>query len=230
MRLLLVEDDMELRRMLGNFLAAENYEVVCAADGEEALERWKQHPYDLVLLDLMIPGISGMEVMRQIRKSSTVPIIIVSAKDTDSDKTVGLGLGADDYITKPFSVTEVLARIKANIRRNTQYAGTPEPEQTTLEIGDLVMGLEDYSVTKKQRKIELTAKEYDILKLFLQNPKKVYTKEQIYSLVWNDAYFGDENAVHVHISRLRNKIEDNPREPRYIVTVWGIGYKLGELL
>lgn len=230
MRLLLVEDDIEISLMLKNYLATENYEVVHAADGAEALEKWKQNFYDLVLLDLMIPKINGMEVMQQIRKNSTVPIIIVSAKDTDSDKTLGLGLGADDYITKPFSITEVLARIKANIRRNTQYSNTSEPKQKTLKIGDLVMKPDDYSVTKKQEKIDLTAKEYEILKLFLQNPKRVYTKEQIYSLVWNDAYFGDENAVNVHISRLRNKIEDNPREPKYIITVWGIGYKLGDLL
>lgn len=230
MRLLLVEDDMEISQMLKNFLETENYEVVSAVDGEEAYEKWNENSYDLVLLDLMIPKISGMEIMQHIRESSTVPIIIVSAKDTDSDKTLGLGLGADDYITKPFSVTEVLARIKANIRRNTQYSNILESKQTTLEIGDLVMGLDDYTVTKKQEKLDLTAKEYEILKLFLQNPKKVYTKEQIYSLVWKDAYFGDENAVNVHISRLRNKIEDNPREPKYIITVWGIGYKLGELL
>lgn len=230
MKLLLVEDDIEISLMLKNYLATENYEVIHAADGAEALEKWKQNFYDLVLLDLMIPKINGMEVMQQIRKNSTVPIIIVSAKDTDSDKTLGLGLGADDYITKPFSITEFLARIKANIRRNTQYSNTSEPKQKTLKIGDLVMEPEDYSVTKKQEKIDLTAKEYEILKLFLQNPKRVYTKEQIYSLVWNDAYFGDENAVNVHISRLRNKIEDNPREPKYIITVWGIGYKLGDLL
>ncbi len=230
MRLLLVEDDMEISQMLKNFLETENYEVISAADGKEAYEKWNENSYDLILLDLMIPKISGMEVMQYIRESSTVPIIIVSAKDTDSDKTLGLGLGADDYITKPFSVTEVLARIKANIRRNTQYSNTLESKQTTLEIGDLVMGLDDYTVTKKQEKLDLTAKEYEILKLFLQNPRKVYTKEQIYSLVWKDAYFGDENAVNVHISRLRNKIEDNPREPKYIITVWGIGYKLGELL
>ena len=230
MRLLLVEDDMEISQMLKNYLTTENFEVVSAVDGEEAFEKWNQNSYDLVLLDLMIPKISGMEVMQHIRESSTVPIIIVSAKDSDSDKTLGLGLGADDYITKPFSVAEVLARIKANIRRNTQYSNTSEPKQKTIGVGDLIMGLDDYSVTKKREKVDLTVKEYEILKLFLQNPKKVYTKEQIYSLVWNDVYFGDENAVNVHISRLRNKIEDNPREPKYIVTVWGIGYKLGDFL
>ena len=138
-------------------------------------------------------------------------------------------MGADDYITKPFSVTEVLARIKANIRRSTQYATGIAGQQSLLKTGGLIMNLEDYSITKNGDKVELTSKEFEILKLFLQNPKKVYTKEQIYSFVWKDAYFGDENAVNVHISRLRNKIEDNPREPQYIITVWGIGYKLGDM-
>ncbi len=185
--------------------------------------------YSIVLLDLMIPKISGMEVMKTIRASSTVPIMIISAKDTDSDKTLGLGLGADDYVTKPFSVTEVLARIKANIRRNTQYAAVADAEGERITKGELTLNTDDYSVTKNGKKIELTAKEFEILRLLMKNPKKVYTKEQMYSMVWNDAYMGDENAVNVHISRLRNKIEDNPREPNYVVTVWGIGYKLGDV-
>ncbi len=226
-KILLVEDDMEISTMLKNFLMTENFEVVTACDGESACQKFFADRFSLVLLDLMIPKMSGMEVMAKIREHHTVPIIILSAKDSDSDKTLGLGLGADDYITKPFSVTEVLARIKANIRRNTQYTASAEAQQV-LTRGCLVMNLSDYSVTKDGDKIELTAKEFEILKLLLQNPKKVYTKEQIYSMVWNDTYFGDENAVNVHISRLRNKIEENPREPQYILTVWGFGYKLGE--
>ena len=229
MKILLVEDDTEISEMLKNFLITENYEVVTAYDGESACERFFADEYSIVLLDLMIPKISGMEVMKTIRASSTVPIMIISAKDTDSDKALGLGLGADDYVTKPFSVTEVLARIKANIRRNTQYAAGTAAEQDIITIGDLVLNTGDYSVSKGGRKIELTAKEFEILHLLMKNPKKVYTKEQMYSLVWKDAYMGDENAVNVHISRLRNKIEDNPRDPKYVVTVWGIGYKLGDL-
>lgn len=228
MKLLLVEDDVEISDMLRKYLEMENFEVICAEDGESACAKFDEEQYSLVLLDLMIPKLNGMEVMQYIRKNSTVPIIIVSAKDTDSDKSLGLGLGADDYITKPFSVTEVLARIKANIRRSTQYTNYSIQEEI-LAAGDIVMNLGDYSVIKNNERIELTAKEFEILKLFLKNPKKVYTKEQIYSLIWNDAYLGDENAVNVHISRLRNKIEDNPRKPKYIITVWGIGYKLGEV-
>lgn len=227
-KILLVEDDIEISNMLKNFLMTENYEVVTAFDGESACSKFFSDTFELILLDLMIPKMSGMEVMAKIRERHTVPIIIISAKDTDSDKTLGLGLGADDYITKPFSVTEVLARIKANIRRSTQYAKGAAERQQVLKRGGLSMNLNDYSVTKKGNKVELTSKEFEILKLLLQNPKKVYTKEQIYSLVWRDAYLGDENAVNVHISRLRNKIEDNPRSPQYIVTVWGIGYKLGD--
>ena len=229
MKILLVEDDTEISDMLRNFLISENFEVTAAFDGESACGEFFADEYSLVLLDLMIPKKSGMEVMRSIREKSTVPIIILSAKDTDSDKTLGLGLGADDYITKPFSVTEVLARIKANIRRTTQYAAGNAREETVLKRGALSLDINDYSVLKKGERKELTAKESEILKLLMQNPKKVYTKEQIYSHVWNDAYFGDENAVNVHISRLRNKIEDNPRDPRIVVTVWGIGYRLGDV-
>ena len=229
MKILLVEDDTEISDMLRNFLISENFEVTAAFDGESACGEFFADEYSLVLLDLMIPKKSGMEVMRAIREKSTVPIIILSAKDTDSDKTLGLGLGADDYITKPFSVTEVLARIKANIRRTTQYAAGNAREETVLKRGALSLDINDETVWKNGDRLELTAKEFEILKLLMQNPKKVYTKEQIYSHVWNDAYFGDENAVNVHISRLRNKIEDNPRDPRIVVTVWGIGYRLGDV-
>ena len=195
MKILLVEDDIEISTMLKNFLITENFEVITALDGESACEKFFSDNFSLVLLDLMIPKMNGIEVMSKIREHNTVPIIIISAKDTDSDKTLGLGLGADDYITKPFSVTEVLARIKANIRRSTQYAMGTSMEQPVITQGVLSMNLNDYSVKKNGKEIELTAKEFEILKLLLQNPKKVYTKEQIYSLVWNDAYLGDENAV-----------------------------------
>lgn len=229
MKILLIEDDMEISEMLKSFLASEGFEVVTACDGEMACEKFFEDTYSLVLLDLMIPKIDGMKVMHRIREKSMVPIIIVSAKDSDSDKSLGLGLGADDYVTKPFSVTEVLARIKANIRRSTQYASGLGSEEHSIARGELVLDTDDYSVMKNGEKIELTAKEFEILKLFMTNPHKVYTKEQIYASVWKDAYLGDENAVNVHMSRLRNKIEDNSRSPKYIITVWGIGYKLGEV-
>lgn len=198
MKVLLVEDDTEISEMLKNFLMTENFEVVTAYDGESACEKFFADTYSIVLLDLMIPKISGMEVMKTIRASSTVPIIILSAKDTDSDKTLGLGLGADDYVTKPFPVTEVLARIKANIRRTTQYTAPAVVENDIITKGGMELNTSDYSVMKNGEKIELTVKEFEILKLLMKNPKKVYTKEQMYSQIWNDAYLGDENAVNVH--------------------------------
>ncbi|MBS6396646.1 MAG: response regulator transcription factor [Clostridiales bacterium] len=227
---MLIEDDAEIRELLTNYLTAENFDIICAADGQEACEQFDRAEFSLVLLDLMIPRISGMDVMQHIRKKSVVPIIIISARDSETDKSLGLGLGADDYMTKPFSVVEVLARIKANIRRTTQYDQSSMAVPVQLTAGDLVMNLSDHTITKNGKPVELTAKEFDILQLFMQNPKKVYTKEQIYSLVWNEVYYGDENAVNVHISRLRNKIEDDARKPKYVLTVWGIGYKLGAVL
>ncbi len=230
MKILLVEDDIEISSMLKSFLETENFEVTASYNGKDACQKFFMDKYSLVLLDLSIPGISGMEVLKNIRETSTVPVIIISAKDSDSDKTLGLGMGADDYITKPFSVTEVLARIKANIRRSTQYAADASnpAEETIIKKGCLEINTNNYSVYKNGNKIELTIKEFEILKLLFLNPKKVFTKEQIYSSVWNDAYLGDENAVNVHISRLRNKIEDDKKNPVYIVTVWGIGYKAGD--
>lgn len=229
-KILLIEDDPDIRSMLKRCLTDENYDVTCASNGQEACRLFGQAAFHLVLLDLMIPKISGLDVMQRIREQSVVPVLILSAKDSEADKTLGLSLGADDYITKPFSVTELLARIKANIRRTTQYDQTPADTPSILTAGALSMNLSDHTVTKDGAGIELTAKEYEILRLFLKNPKRIYTKAQIYALVWQDAYCGDENAVNVHISRLRNKIEDDPRNPRYVNTVWGIGYRLGECI
>ena len=227
-RILLVEDDAEISEMLRDYLRTENYAVDCAFDGCEACGKFDASAYHLVLLDLMIPKVSGMEVLRHIRAHSFVPVIIISAKDTESDKALGLGLGADDYIAKPFSVVEVLARIKAALRRTNQYDSRAASAPSVLTAGELTMNLSDYTLTKNGRTVELTAKEFEILRLLMRNPRKVYTKEQIYTQVWNDAYYGDENAVNVHMSRLRNKIEDNPRNHKYVITVWGIGYRLGD--
>lgn len=227
MKLLLIEDDKEISEMLKDFLRTENFEVDIAFDGEQACQTFQNENYDLVILDLMLPKLNGLEVIKRIRRQSIVPILILSAKDKDADKILGLGLGADDYITKPFSPTEVLARVKATLRRTTQYTSTAAAAPILIHVGRLEMNLESHSVKKGGTSINLTAKEFEILRLLLENPKKVYTKAQLYSLVWQDDYLGDENAVNVHISRLRTKIEDDPRNPQYILTVWGIGYKLG---
>ena len=228
MKLLLVEDDTEISEMLRNFLEAENFEVDAAFDGACAIRIFEENQYDLVILDLMLPVLNGLEVIKRIRKQSIVPILILSAKDKDTDKILGLGLGADDYITKPFSPTEVLARVKANLRRTMQYAQTGPEVLPTLCTGELELNQENHIVKKNGAEIELTAKEYEILRLLLQNPQKVYIKAQLYEMVWQEDYLGDVNAVNVHISRLRTKIEEDPRNPRYISTVWGIGYKLGK--
>ena len=225
----IIEDDAAIAEIERDYLEINGFTVSIATDGVSGLNLTQKESFDLILLDLMLPQLDGFTLCRKLRERLDIPILMVTAKKEDIDKIRGLGLGADDYITKPFSVTEVLARIKANIRRSTQYSKPAEPENEMLVIGDLIMNLTDYTVTKKNVRVDLTAKEYEILKLLLQNPKKVYTKEQMYSLIWNDAYLGDENAVNVHISRLRNKIEDNPRTPKYVITVWGIGYKLGDL-
>mgnify|MGYP000761271010 CR=1 FL=1 len=225
--ILVVEDDKPIRNLIVTTLKTHDYKYLVAENGSSAILEASSHNPDIVLLDLGLPDIEGVEVIRKIRTWSNMPIIVISARSEDSDKIEALDAGADDYITKPFSITEVMARIKANIRRNTEYAAV-QPEQTKLVWGPLVMNLENHTVTKSGEIIELTAKEFDILRLLLENPQRVYTKAQIYSLIWNDAYMGDENAVNVHISRLRTKIEDDPRKPQVVITVWGIGYKLGE--
>lgn len=226
-KILIVEDDLAIQALLHDFIQEAGYEVTLASDGVEALSYFSERSFDLVLLDIMLPKIDGYGVCEVIRRNSNIPIVMLTALDAEENQIKGLDLEADDYITKPFSITEVMARIKANIRRNTEYAAV-QPEQTKLVWGPLGMNLENHTVTKSGEIIELTAKEFDILRLLLENPQRVYTKAQIYSLIWNDAYMGDENAVNVHISRLRTKIEDDPRKPQVVITVWGIGYKLGE--
>ncbi len=229
-RILLVEDDIEISEMVRKYLEKEGLEVITAFDGEEAVITFLREPFDLILLDLMLPKLNGIEVMRQMRQQSSIPILIMSAKDSDVDKAVGLGLGADDYIAKPFSMIELSARINAAIRRATNYSSMViKEDKNNISIGDLDIELDSFSVIKKGEKLNLTSKEFDILKLFVTNPKKVFTKAQIYSFVWNDDYFGDENVINVHMRRLREKIEDEPSNPKYIKTLWGIGYKLGEV-
>jgi len=227
--ILLVEDDSSIGEMVESYLTMEGFQVVLAKDGEEALERFAKRDYDLVLLDMMLPKISGMDFLKKIREKSHVPVLIVSAKDGEVDKAIGLGFGADDYITKPFSMIELTARVKAAIRRVTAYAIAPPTEQNKMiQVHELEMDLDHLTVTKNGQEIKLTAKELQILKLFMTNPKKVFTKQHIFTSVWNDDYFGDENVINVHMSRLRDKIEDQPSDPQYIKTLWGIGYRLGE--
>lgn len=229
-QILLVEDDPEIGEMVKSYLGIEGFQVVHALTGEEALQAFAQNDtFSLILLDLMLPKLNGIDFLKKIREQSLVPILIISAKDSDVDKALGLGFGADDYLAKPFSMIELLARVKAAIRRATHYAGdSKQAEQQLLQIRELTMDLHNLTVSKQGQELKLTSKELQILKLFLTNPKKIFTKEQIYRSVWNDDYYGDENIINVHMSRLREKIEDTPSSPQYIKTLWGIGYRLGE--
>ncbi|UAC48040.1 response regulator transcription factor [Bacillus aquiflavi] len=226
---LLVEDDESIAEMVESHLLKEGFIVKVAYDGEEAVHTFFNDSFDIILLDLMLPKLDGMTFMKIIREKSLIPILIMSAKDSDVDKALGLGFGADDYISKPFSMIELTARVKAAIRRATDYTQSKREEgKNFLQIGNLQVDLSNYSVVKNGEKLQLTAKEFNILKLFVQNPSRVYTKEQIYNLIWHEDYYGDENIINVHIRRIREKIEENPSSPQYIKTLWGIGYKLGE--
>lgn len=226
-KILIIEDDIAISEMVKNYLTKEGFIITTALDGEEGIVKYLNNDFDLILLDLMMPRLDGMETMKIIRGKSSVPILIMSAKDSDVDKAIGLGLGADDYISKPFSMIEISARIKAAIRRATKYSNNDKKEESQIiKISQLTMDVVNFLVSKDGKVIQLTSKEFDILKLFMQNPNRVFTKAQIYSFVWEDEYFGDENVINVHMRRLREKIEDDPSNPQYIKTLWGIGYKL----
>ena len=198
-------------------------DVDCAYDGEEALECIHNKDYDIVLLDLMLPKLSGMEVCQQVREFSDVPIIMLTAKGEDMDKILGLEYGADDYITKPFNILEVKARIKAIIRRTSRPAAQEEKAKV-VEVGDLKLDCESRRVFIAGKEINLTAKEFDVLELLVFNPNKVYSRENLLNMVWGYEYPGDVRTVDVHIRRLREKIEANPSEPKYVHTKWGVGY------
>ncbi|MBJ7983073.1 MULTISPECIES: response regulator transcription factor [Bacillus] len=223
--ILLVEDDISIQEMVETYLVKEGFQVTIASDGEEGVNAFLKGPFDLIILDIMMPKLDGLEVVRIIREKSAVPILMMSAKDTDVDKAIGLGLGADDYICKPFSMIELAARVKAGIRRSTKYSVT-ETTEKMIQIGDLTIDPINFTVEKNGKSLKLTLKEFEILKLFVKNQNRVFTKAQIYTLVWNEEYYGDDNVINVHMRRLREKIETDPSNPEYIKTLWGIGYKL----
>ncbi len=211
--------------MIASFLDKEGYSVACEFDGEAGIESVQKNKFDLVILDLMLPKKDGLECLRTIRLHSLVPVIILSAKGSDVDKALGLGFGADDYLSKPFSMTELLARIKALLRRAGYQAESSfnKPQQ----FGGLSIIPDTYSVVKNDRPIQLTLKEFDILQLLANQRQKVFTKEEIYRRVWKEEYYEDANVINVHIRRLREKIEDDPSSPKYVKTIWGIGYMWG---
>ena len=225
--ILIVDDEKEIRELIEIYLKNEGYEVIMAATGLEAIKLVEERGIDLIILDIMMPVVSGIDACIKIREQHNVPIIMLSAKVEDIDKILGLSVGADDYLTKPFNPLELIARVKAQMRRfkklNTNHAS-----QKILEEGVLRMNLETGKVYKSNIEINLTPTEFNILKLLWVNKGIVFKIETIYERVWEQEYFDNNNTVMVHIRKLREKIEDNPRIPDYIFTVWGVGYKFGE--
>ena len=222
-KVLVVDDEKLIVKGIRFSLEQDDMEVDCAYDGEEALEMVKANKYDVVLLDIMLPKLTGLEVCQQIREFSNVPVIMLTAKGDDMDKILGLEYGADDYITKPFNILEVKARIKAIMRRTTTKS-EPEKKAQIIEAGELKLDCEGRRLYIAGREVNLTAKEFDVLELLILNPNKVYSRENLLKLVWGADYPGDVRTVDVHIRRLREKIESNPSEPKYVHTKWGVGY------
>ena len=222
-KVLVVDDEKLIVKGIRFSLEQDGMEVTCAYDGEEALNMARNNDYDIILLDIMLPKMNGLEVCQQIREFSNVPIIMLTAKGDDMDKIMGLEYGADDYITKPFNILEVKARIKAIMRRTA--ASEPKEENSkVIESGDLKLDCESRRLFVQGREINLTAKEFDLLELLVMNPNKVYSRENLLNLVWGYEYPGDVRTVDVHVRRLREKIEPNPSEPKYVHTKWGVGY------
>lgn len=221
-RVLIVDDEKLIVKGIRFSLEKDDYEVDTAYDGGEALEKARENTYDVILLDLMLPVMNGMDVCRQIREFSDVPIIMLTAKGEDMDKILGLEYGADDYITKPFNILEVKARIKAILRRTR--AAKKNLEENVIVNGDVRLDKDNRRVQICGREINLTGKEFELLEFLVANPGKVYGRAKLLQLIWGKDYPGDERTVDVHVRRLREKIEPNPSEPRYVQTKWGVGY------
>ena len=224
-KVLLVEDNMIISRSLETKLKEEMFEVKPVFNGEDAIKQFDMMPYDVVLLDLMLPIKNGDEVLRHIRSKGDIPVIIISTKDSDVEKTINLGLGADDYLSKPFSMLELVARVKAVLRRSQK--SVEKTLKQNFKIFDIEINLNNYVVTKKGEVVDLTLKEFEILKLLLTHPDQTFSKQLMYRTIWGEEYYFNDNVINVHIRRLREKIEDSPSEPKIVVTMWGFGYKLG---
>lgn len=222
-RVLIVDDEKLIVKGIRFSLEQDDMQVDCAYDGEEALAYARSNSYDIILLDIMLPKLTGFEVCQQIREFSSVPIIMLTAKGDDMDKILGLEYGADDYITKPFNILEVKARIKAIMRRAEPKAASGE-KAGSLESGDMRLDCEGRRAYVAGREIGLTAKEFEVLELLMRNPNKVYGRDKLLQLVWGADYPGDVRTVDVHIRRLREKVEENPSEPKFVHTKWGVGY------
>ena len=230
MTVLVCDDDKEIVDAIEIYLQQEGFDVVKAYDGEQALEAMKTNKIDLIVIDVMMPKMDGIHATLQIRKESSIPIIFLSAKTEDADKILGLNVGADDYVTKPFNPLELVARVKSQIRRSTTFSNAAMPGETAYEAGGLVINDDLKKVTIDGEEIKLTPIEYNILLLLVKNKGKVYSISQIYESIWNEEAIGADNTVAVHIRHIREKIEINPKEPRYLKVVWGVGYKIEENL
>ena len=222
-RILLVEDEPSLVETVRYALEREGFGVTVARDGREALERFAAEPPDLVLLDLMLPAVSGLDVCRRIRESSMVPIVIVTAKDAEADKVAGLELGADDYVTKPFSVRELVSRVRANLRRSQMTA--PDVAGEVLTGGPIRLDAARHEVTVRGDPVAFPPKEFELLESFLRSPGRLLTRERLIQRIWGGDYVGDTKTLDVHVKRLRRKIERDPHEPEHLLTVRGLGYK-----
>ncbi len=225
-KILVVDDEQPIADILEFNLRKEGYQVVCAYDGEEALQKVEEEQPDIVLLDVMLPIRDGMEVCREIRKKYDMPIIMLTAKDTEIDKVLGLEMGADDYVTKPFSNRELIARVKANLRRHSSEPSKEEESTNDLVIGSLVIHPEAYKVTKRGEEIDLTHREFELIHYLAKHIGQVMTREHLLQTVWGYDYFGDVRTVDVTVRRLREKVEDNPSRPLWIITRRGVGYYL----
>ena len=225
-KILVVDDEKPISDIVKFNLDKEGYDVVTAYDGEEALEKVESEEPDLILLDLMLPKIDGLEVARQVRAKHNIPIIMVTAKDSELDKVGGLELGADDYVTKPFSNRELVARVKANLRRQDQFQQSNEEVKNNIKIGPLVINSDSYSVTRDGAQLDLTHREFELLHYLAQHTDQVMTREHLLQTVWGYDYFGDVRTVDVTVRRLREKIEETPSNPQILVTRRGVGYYL----
>jgi DNA-binding response OmpR family regulator len=221
LKILVVDDEKLLVKGIKFNLENEGYEVECAYDGAAAVELARNCRFDLIILDVMMPEVDGIEACMRIREFSNVPVIMLTAKSEDADKLMGFESGADDYLTKPFNILELKARVRALLRR---AAGVQRSAGTVLTLGDISLNTEERTAEKAGKPVELTAKEYDLIELLMRSPRRVYSRENLMNVVWGYSYGGDYRTVDVHIRRLREKLEKNPAEPEYILTKWGVGY------
>ena len=228
--ILVVDDDKDIVNAIAKLLEKENYKIYKAYDGLEAIDCLMENNIHLILIDIMMPRLDGLSAMMKIRATKNIPIIVLSAKSEESDKILGLSMGADDYITKPYNPMELVARVKSNLRRYISLGAVDSKlNKNVIEIGGLSLNLDENQFYLDGESVKLTATEYKILKLLMENAGRVFSAEQIYSSVWNEDSFSVENTVMVHIRHIREKIEINPKDPRYLKVVWGIGYKIDKL-